>query len=286
MLQIHLSEPEGDILVFLTGEEEIEQACKKIKAEADQQYLQTGCGPLKVVPLYSTLPPSAQQRIFEPAPPPRKPGGPPGRKVVVSTNIAETSLTIDGIVYVIDPGFAKQKVYNPRIRVESLLVSPISKASAQQRAGRAGRTRPGKAFRLYTEAAYTKELIEQTYPEILRSNLGTVVLQLKKLGIDDLVHFDFMDPPAPETLMRALELLNYLGALDDDGELTPTGELMSAFPLDPQLCKMLIESPKYRCSNEILSIAALLSGTFERRKRYLLQMYTNRNDSATNFHAT
>ncbi|KAG1059935.1 hypothetical protein G6F42_028132 [Rhizopus arrhizus] len=101
-------------------------------------------------------------------------------------------------------------VYNPRIRVESLLVSPISKASAQQRAGRAGRTRPGKAFRLYTETAFNQELIEATYPEILRSNLGSVVLQLKKLGIDDLVHFDFMDPPAPETLMRALELLNYL----------------------------------------------------------------------------
>ncbi|KAI8997108.1 P-loop containing nucleoside triphosphate hydrolase protein [Pilobolus umbonatus] len=257
VLQIHVSEPEGDILVFLTGEEEIETACAKIRAEGDELIRSQGAGPLKVVPLYSSLPPRAQQQIFEAAPPPRN--GVPGRKVVVSTNIAETSLTIDGIVYVIDPGFAKQKVYNPRIRVESLLVSPISKASAQQRAGRAGRTRPGKSFRLYTETAFNKELIETTYPEILRSNLGSVVLQLKKLGIDDLVHFDFMDPPAPETLMRALELLNYLGALDDDGELTPTGELMSAFPLDPQLCKMLIESVHYGCSNEILSIAALLS---------------------------
>lgn len=161
-----------------------------------------------------------QQRIFEPAPP-NKPNGAIGRKVVVSTNIAETSLTIDGVVFVIDPGFAKQKVYNPRIRVESLLVSPISKASAQQRAGRAGRTRPGKCFRfvgkrgthvsttvldecnrlvnvfhrLYTEKAFRNEMQENTYPEILRSNLGSVVLQLKKLGIDDLVHFDFMDPP-------------------------------------------------------------------------------------------
>lgn len=243
----------------MTGEEEIETACSKIRAEGDELIRSQGAGPLKVVPLYSSLPPRAQQQIFEAAPPARTPGGTPGRKIVVSTNIAETSLTIDGIVYVIDPGFAKQKVYNPRIRVESLLVSPISKASAQQRAGRAGRTRPGKAFRLYTETAFNQELIEATYPEILRSNLGSVVLQLKKLGIDDLVHFDFMDPPAPETLMRALELLNYLGGLDDDGELTPTGELMSAFPLDPQLSKMLIESPKYNCSNEILSIAALLS---------------------------
>ena len=104
----------------------------------------------------------------------------------------------------IDPGFAKQKVFNPRMRVESLLVSPISRASAKQRAGRAGRTKPGKCFRLYTEKSYKEELIENTYPEILRSNLANTVLTLKKLGINDLVHFDFMDPPAPETLMRAL----------------------------------------------------------------------------------
>ena len=148
-----------------------------------------------MLPLYSTLPMDRQRLIFDPPPPPRKPGDPPGRKIIFSTNIAETSLTIDGIVYVVDPGFAKQKVYNPRIRVESLLVSPISKASAHQRAGRAGRTKPGKCFRLYTEKAFKKELMEQTYPEILRSNLGMVVLQLKKLGIEDLVHFDFMDPP-------------------------------------------------------------------------------------------
>merc|ERR1711988_1090984 len=102
-------------------------------------------------------------------------------------------------------------------------------------------------------------LMEQTYPEILRSNLGNVVLELKKLGIDDLVHFDFMDPPAPETLMRALELLNYLGALDDDGDLTEMGSQIAEFPLDPQLAKMLLVSPKYNCSNEVLSIAAMLS---------------------------
>ncbi|KAI4458129.1 atp-dependent rna helicase [Holotrichia oblita] len=203
VIQIHMCEEiAGDILLFLTGQEEIE-------------------------------------RIFE-EPPPNKPNGAIGRKVVVSTNIAETSLTIDGVVFVIDPGFAKQKVYNPRIRVESLLVSPISKASAQQRAGRAGRTKPGKCFRLYTEKAYKNEMQDNTYPEILRSNLGSVVLQLKKLGIDDLVHFDFMDPPAPETLMRALELLNYLAALDDDGNLTDLGaNMLTCFCLDmedPQWC--------------------------------------------------
>ncbi|TLD34955.1 pre-mRNA-splicing factor ATP-dependent RNA helicase PRP43 [Venturia nashicola] len=239
VLQIHASEPEGDILLFLTGEEEIEDACRKISLEADELMREADSGPLKVYPL--------------------EPGGRPGRKVIVSTNIAETSLTIDGIVYVVDPGFSKQKVYNPRIRVESLLVSPISKASAQQRAGRAGRTRPGKCFRLYTEAAFKKELIEQTYPEVLRSNLSSTVLQLKKLGIDDLVHFDLMDPPAPETLMRALEELNYLACLDDDGELTQLGRLASEFPLDPSLSVMLISSPEFYCSNEMLSLTALLS---------------------------
>lgn len=257
VLQIHMCEKEGDVLLFLTGEQEIEDAVRRLQEESNK--LKDEYGELMCVPLYSSLPPAQQQRIFDRAPPSRQPGGPPGRKIVVSTNIAETSLTIDGIVYVIDPGFSKQKVYNPRIRVESLLVTPISRASASQRAGRAGRTRPGKAFRLYTESAFKKELQEQTYPEILRSNLSNVVLHLKKLGIDDLVHFDFMDPPAPETLMRALELLNYLGALDDEGNMTDVGHLMSEFPLDPQLAKMLIISPDYSCSNEVLSIVAMLS---------------------------
>ncbi|CAF1004366.1 unnamed protein product [Rotaria sordida] len=256
-IQIHMSEEqEGDLLLFLTGQEEIEDACKRLQREVES--LGPEAGELKCIPLYSTLPPNLQQRIFEPAPP-NKPNGAIGRKVVVSTNIAETSLTIDGVVFVIDPGFSKQKVYNPRIRVESLLVTPISKASAQQRAGRAGRTRPGKCFRLYTEKAYKSEMHENTYPEILRSNLGSVVLQLKKLGIDDLVHFDFMDPPAPETLMRALELLNYLAAIDDEGDLTELGSMMAEFPLDPQLAKMVIASCDYSCSNEILSLTAMLS---------------------------
>eukprot|EP00923_Selenidium_pygospionis_P042325 GHVN01073271.1.p1 GENE.GHVN01073271.1~~GHVN01073271.1.p1 ORF type:complete len:392 (-),score=35.87 GHVN01073271.1:239-1243(-) len=194
IMQIHDTEGPGDILVFLTGEEEIEYAKKKLEVEA-----QRSASELSVVPLYSSLPPAAQQRIFEDPPGPRQPGGPPGRKCVLATNIAETSITIDGIVYVVDPGFSKQKVYNPRIRVESLLVSPISQASGHQRAGRAGRTRPGKCFRLFTEKAFN-DLETQTHPELLRSNLGSVVLTLKKLGIADLVHFDFMDPPAPGEL--------------------------------------------------------------------------------------
>ncbi|KAJ2972430.1 hypothetical protein NQ176_g7166 [Zarea fungicola] len=184
VLQIHASEPEGDILLFLTGEDEIEDSCRKIALEAEELIREVDAGPLAVYPLYGTLPPHQQQKIFDKAPAPLRKGGRPGRKVIISTNIAETSLTIDGIVYVVDPGFSKQKIYNPRIRVESLLVSPISKASAQQRAGRAGRTKPGKCFRLYTEKAFKKELIAQTYPEILRSNLANTVLELKKLDHD------------------------------------------------------------------------------------------------------
>ena len=224
-IQIHKCEGPGDILVFLTGEQEIEQACEEIRCGV--QDMGKDAAELVVYPLYSSLPPAQQKKIFSAAPGPRVVGGPPGRKVVVSTNVAETSLTIDGVVYVIDPGFSKQKVYNPRIRVESLLVSPISRASARQRSGRAGRTRPGKCFRLYTESSFYNDLQETTYPEILRSKMSNVVLTLKKLGIDDLVHFDFMDPPAPETLMRALEVLNYLGALDDEGDMTDLGRQMA-----------------------------------------------------------
>uniref|UniRef100_A0AAQ4P9F8 ATP-dependent RNA helicase DHX15 n=1 Tax=Gasterosteus aculeatus aculeatus TaxID=481459 RepID=A0AAQ4P9F8_GASAC len=241
VIQIHMcEEDEGDCLLFLTGQEEIDEACKRIKREVDD--LGPDVGDIKIIPLYSTLPPQQQQRIFEP-PPPRKPNGAIGRKVVVSTNIAETSLTIDGVVFVIDPGFAKQKVYNPRIRVESLLVTAISKASAQQRAGRAGRTRPGKCFRLYTEKAYKTEM---QWWKITNTTL-TLFLWASSL------------PAAPETLMRALELLNYLAALNDDGDLTELGSMMAEFPLDPQLAKMVIASCEFNCSNEILSITAMLS---------------------------
>lgn len=256
-VEICREQPPGDVLLFLTGEEEIEESCRKIEEQLKPYY--RAIGAVDVLPLYGSLPPERQQRVFEPPPRPLFHDGPPGRKVICATNIAETSLTIDGVVYVIDTGFSKQKIYNPRSRVESLLVQPISRASAKQRAGRAGRTRPGKCFRLYTKESFDTDLMETTYPEILRSNLGNVVLQLKKLGIEDLVHFDFMDPPAPETLMRALEQLNYLKALDDEGELTDFGSLMSEFPLDPELSAALIRSTDYNCSDEILTVVAMVS---------------------------
>jgi len=248
-VDIHTQEPEGDILIFLTGEDEIETACDKISRLANRNIPQHG--QLRVIPLYSSLPPQMQQRIFD-APPLG------GRKCIVSTNIAETSLTIDGVVYVIDPGFSKQKVYNPRTKIESLLPSPISQASANQRAGRAGRTKPGKCFRLYTERGFNA-LQPSTYPEILRSNLASVVLTMKKLGIEDLVHFDFISPPAPETLMRALELLNYIGALDDEAEMTPLGAQLAEYPLDPQLALTLVAAGKYGVAAEALSLVAMMS---------------------------
>ena len=254
ILQIHVSESEGDILVFLTGEQEIEEVCRRVSEKITKDF-----APLDCIPLYSSLSRELQERVYNPPPSPRTPGGPPGRKCIISTNIAETSITIDGIVYVIDSGFAKQKIYHPATRTESLLVSPISRANAMQRAGRAGRTKPGKVFRLYTEKSFNKDLQTQSYPEIIRSQLGNTILLLKNIGIDDLIHFDFMDPPAPETMMRALELLHYLGALDDEGDLTELGRTMGEFPIDIHLSKMLIESVKLNCSSEILTITAMLS---------------------------
>ena len=192
---------------------------------------------LVILPIYANLPTDLQAKIFDPTPP-------GGRKVVLATNIAETSLTIDGIIYVIDPGFCKQNSYNARTSMESLVVTPISKASANQRAGRAGRVAPGKCFRLYTAWAYKNELEDNTVPEIQRTNLGNVVLLLKSLGINDLISFDFMDPPPHETLILALEQLYALGALNHLGELTKMGRRMAEFPVDPMLSKMILASEK------------------------------------------
>lgn len=250
ILQIHLTQPRGDILVFLTGQDEIE-ACQEMLHERTRK-IGTKMGELVVLPIYSNLPTDLQAKIFEPTPP-------GARKVVLATNIAETSLTIDGIVYVIDPGFCKHKCYNPRSGVESLVVTPISKASAQQRAGRAGRVAPGKCFRLYTEFAYDKELEDNNIPEIQRVNLGNVVLLLKSLGIHDLIHFDFMDPPPTETLILALEQLYALGALNHLGELTKTGRRMAELPVDPCMSKMLLASENYKCSEQAITIASMLS---------------------------
>ncbi|PRQ46765.1 putative RNA helicase [Rosa chinensis] len=249
-LQIHVTEPPGDILVFLTGQEEIETMNEILKHRT--RGLGTKIAELIICPIYANLPSELQAKIFEPTPE-------GARKVVLATNIAETSLTIDGIKYVIDPGYCKMKSYNPRSGMESLQVTPISKASAIQRAGRSGRTGPGKCYRLYTEDNFKNELDDSTIPEIQRTNLANVVLTLKSLGINDLLHFDFMDPPPAEALIKALELLFALGALNSVGELTKIGRQMAEFPVDPMLSKAIVASDKYKCSEEVLSIAAMLS---------------------------
>ncbi|RZC31968.1 HA2, OB NTP bind, CAF-1 p150, and/or DUF390 domain containing protein [Asbolus verrucosus] len=250
VLQIHATQPLGDILVFLTGQDEIE-TCQELLQDRVRR-LGSKVKELIILPVYANLPSDMQAKIFEPTPP-------GARKVVLATNIAETSLTIDNIIYVIDPGFAKQNHFNSRTGMESLMVVPISKASANQRAGRAGRVAAGKCFRLYTAWSYKHELEDNTVPEIQRINLGNAVLMLKALGINDLVHFDFLDPPPHETLVLALEQLYALGALNHHGELTKLGRRMAEFPVDPMMAKMLLASEKYKCAEEVVTIAAMLS---------------------------
>lgn len=249
IFQIHITQGKGDILVFLTGQEEIEAAEQNLQETARK--LGSKAPEMVICPIYASLPSELQSKIFEPTPP-------GARKVVLATNIAETSLTIDGIVYVIDPGFVKENVYNARTGMESLVVTPCSRASANQRSGRAGRVGPGKCFRLYTKFAFYNELDEDTTPEIQRTNLNSVVLLLKSLGINDLIEFDFMDPPPAETLIRALEQLYALGALNDRGELTKIGRQMAEFPTDPMLAKSILAADKYGCVEEVLSIIAML----------------------------
>lgn len=250
VMQIHLSEPSGDILVFLTGQDEIDTACeilyKRIKT------LGAAVGELLILPVYSALPSEMQLRIFEPAPP-------GARKVVLATNIAETSITIDGIRYVVDPGFVKINAYDARLGMDLLVVSPISQAQANQRSGRAGRTGPGKCFRLYTEAAYNTEMMPNPVPEIQRQNLALTILMLKAMGINDLLHFEFMDPPPAPTMVNALHELYTLDALDDSGFLTALGRRMAEFPMEPALAKTVLASAELECSAEVLSVVAMLS---------------------------
>ncbi|KAJ2005998.1 DEAH-box ATP-dependent RNA helicase prp22 [Coemansia thaxteri] len=260
VMQIHLTEPPGDILLFLTGQEEIDTASEilyeRIKA------LGSMVPELIILPVYSSLPSDMQSRIFEPAPPGT-------RKIVISTNIAETSVTIDGIYYVVDPGFVKQKTYDSKSGLDQLVVTPISQAQAKQRSGRAGRTGPGKCYRLYTESAFRNEMLPNSVPEIQRVNLASTVLQLKAMGINDLIGFDFMDPPPVQTLIASLELLHSLGALDSEGLLTRIGRKMAEFPMSPELAKALLASVELGCSEEVLTIAAMLSaeGTIFYRPR-------------------
>lgn len=250
VFDIHTQEPAGDIMIFLTGREEIDDIVERISAQAEE--LNPNMDRILPLPLYAGLTTEQQMYAFEPAPDKT-------RKVVVSTNIAEASVTIDGIVYVIDCGFAKLRAYDPYTGIDMLTAIPISKASATQRAGRAGRTKPGKCFCLYTEQSF-KALPDVTVPEIQRLNLAPVVLQLKALGIDNIARFDFLTPPPSELVIRAFELLYSLGAIDDYAKLSdPLGIRMAEIAVDPMMAKVLLSAPDFGCTSEILSIAAMTS---------------------------
>lgn len=250
VFQIHTTQGKGDILIFLTGQDEIEAAEQNITDISRK--LGSRVPELVICPIYANLPSELQSKIFEPTPE-------GARKVVLATNIAETSLTIDGIVYVIDPGFVKENIYNPATGMSKLVAVPCSRASANQRSGRAGRVGPGKCFRLYTKWSFMNEMEESTLPEIQRTNLNSVVLLLKSLGINDLLEFEFMDPPPTETLISALNQLFALQALNHKGEMTKLGRQMAEFPTDPMLAKAILAADKLGCVEEVLSIVSMLS---------------------------
>ena len=247
VIKIHSTEPIGDVLVFLTGQDEVEQAVKLLK-------LQNGINKkhkMLVLPIYGGLPMQEQLKVFQKTPEST-------RKVVISTNVAEASITINGIVYVVDCGFHKLRCYISTAGLDSLVIAPISKASANQRAGRAGRVRSGKVYRLFREEEYEK-LDDYTIPEIQRTNMSSVVLLLKSLGITNIVRFSFLSSPPAQLMIQGVELLHALGAVDNNCNLTdPLGITMAEFPLEPMLSKMLLASKYYECSEEAAVLAAML----------------------------
>lgn len=252
VLQIHEEEPDGDILVFLTGREEIERAVQAVAEAVSTQDALSAKRALLPLPMYAGLTADEQMYVFDEAPEDT-------RKVIFATNIAEASVTINGVVYVVDSGFVKQRAYNPTTGIETLTTTPVSKAAAAQRAGRAGRTKPGKCFRLYTEDSYLG-LPDANVPEIQRSNLAPVVLQLKALGIDNVLRFPYFTPPPTELMTKALELLYSLGALDDYAKLTkPLGLRMAELAVEPMMAKTLLAAPQFGCLGEMLTIAAMTS---------------------------
>lgn len=249
----------GDVLIFMTGQEDIETTCESIRDRLTEIYAKkNGVGSfaeiddIEIFPIYSALPPELQTRIFHKLDHSK-------RKIVVATNIAETSLTIDGIKYVIDCGYSKLKVFNPRIGLDSLMITPISIANANQRSGRAGRTGPGIAYRLFTQESLEEDMYVQTIPEIQRTNLSNTILLLKSLGIKDIIHFPFLDRPPLQTLLASLYELWFLGAIDNFGNMTSLGKQMSKFPLQASLSKILIIASQNNCSEEILTIVSMLS---------------------------
>ncbi|KAF2611782.1 hypothetical protein F2Q70_00012603 [Brassica cretica] len=283
-IDIHVREPEGDILIFMTGQDDIEKLVSKLE-EKVRSLAEGSCMDAIIYPLHGSLPPEMQVRVFSPPPP-------NCRRFIVATNIAETSLTVDGVVYVIDSGYVKQRQYNPSNGMYSLDVTQISKVQANQRAGRAGRTRPGKCYRLYPLAVYRDDLLDATIPEIQRTSLAGSVLYLKSLDLPDIdiLKFDFLDAPSSESLEDALKQLYLIDAIDENGAITNIGRTMSAesledalkqlylidaidengaitnigrtmseLPLEPSLSRTLIEANESGCLSQALTVVAMLS---------------------------
>ncbi|KAK1935937.1 putative DEAH box RNA helicase [Babesia divergens] len=252
-VSLHISEGPGDVLIFMTGQDDINATCELLDLKLYKVLKSSSRGDLQpfcVLPIYSQLPSELQQRVFKKF---------PYRKVIVSTNIAETSLTLDGIKFVIDSGFCKLKVYNPKVGMDSLQITPVSQAGANQRAGRAGRTAPGICYRLYTERTFLNDLFDNNIPEIKRTNLCNVVLLLKSLKVKKLMEFDFIDPPSSENILSAMLQLWILGGIDEFGELTDIGRKLVHYPLEPPLAKMMIAGENERCLSEILTVVSVLS---------------------------
>ncbi|KAL3636450.1 hypothetical protein CASFOL_020997 [Castilleja foliolosa] len=268
-IDIHVREPEGDILIFMTGQDDIEKLVSKLE-ERIQNLEEGSCMDAVIYPLHGSLPPELQVdsladlfddygqisgiRVFSPP-------VPNCRRFIVSTNIAETSLTVDGVVYVIDSGFVKQRQYNPSTGMYSLDVTQISKVQANQRAGRAGRTRPGKCYRLYPSVVYKDDFLDATVPEIQRSSLAGTVLYLKSLDLPDIdiLKFDFLDSPSSEALEDALKQLYLIDAIDEDGSITSLGRTMAELPLEPSLSRTLLEANECGSLSQALTVAAMLS---------------------------
>jgi len=231
----------GDVLVFLSGEREIRDTADALRASTDER--------TEIVPLYSRLSAAEQHRVFAPH---------TGRRIVLATNVAETSLTVPGIRYVVDPGTARISRYSQRTKVQRLPIEAVSQASATQRAGRCGRVAEGICVRLYSE----QDLLgrpEFTDPEILRTNLASVILQMTALGLGDLDAFPFVEPPDHRNVRDGVQLLDELGALDGRGGLTRTGRALAQLPVDPRLARMVVEAERLGCVREVLVIAAALS---------------------------
>ncbi|XAR48163.1 RNA helicase [Bertholletia excelsa] len=337
-IDIHIREPEGDVLIFMTGQDDIEKLVKKLE-ERVQNLEEGSCMDAIILPLHGSLPPELQEnrecifhdtsmnhpgasftytlltvltilsggklcdhllsrdsrylqkflltlasfyslifarlfhslfqcldassfcfcngfqvRVFSPPPP-------NCRRFIVATNIAETSLTVDGVVYVIDSGYVKQRQYNPSTGMYSLDVVQISRVQADQRAGRAGRTCPGKCYRLYPSIIYHEEFLDATVPEIQRSSLAGSVLYLKSLDLPDIdiLKFDFLDPPSSESLEDALKQLYLIDAIDENGSITSIGRTMAELPLEPSLSRTLLEANEMGCLAQALTVAAMLS---------------------------